>query len=32
MGYKKFFPTAAARYGTENENKAWEEYKKEMAK
>ena len=30
MGYKKFFSTAATRYGTENENKAQEEYKKEM--
>ena len=32
MGYKKFFSTAATRYGTENENKAREEYKKEMVK
>ena len=30
MGYEKFFSTAATRYGTKNENKAREEYKKEM--
>ena len=32
MGYKKLFSTAATRYGTENQNKAREEYKKEMVK
>ena len=32
MGYKKFFSTAATRCGTENENKAQEEYRKEMVK
>ena len=32
MKYKKFFSTAATRYGTANENKAWEEYRKEMVK
>ena len=32
MGYKKFVSTAATRYGTKNENKAREEYKKEMLK
>ena len=32
MGYKKFFSTAATRYGTENENKDREEYKNKMVK
>ena len=32
MGYKKIFSTAATRYGTKNEGKAREEYKKEMLK
>ena len=32
MGFKKYFSTAVTRYGTENENIAREEYKKEMVK
>ena len=32
MEYKKIFSTAATRYGTKNEDKAREEYKKEMLK